>query len=171
MSYLIFIISVAVVTGLTISIDDVVGLVIPIPILVVLNVVILPVVALTVVILPVVALTVVIAAVPVIVNIFVVPFHVNSGSSVIADAPLPINNRPAVKVLAPVPPRATVSVPSVALDTFKFVNRDPLPAIFKAVNILFVPSHDKFPDCVIGPVPFPINKRPQIIASTAKINW
>ena len=75
---------------------------------------------------------------------------------------MPINNRPAVKVVAPVPPRATVSVPSLALDTFKFVKRDPLPAIFKAVNIFVVPSNDKFPDCVIGPVPFPINKRPPV---------
>jgi hypothetical protein len=128
--------SVVVVTGLTISIDDVVGLVIPIPILV--------------------ALTVVIAPVPDTVNIFVVPFHVNSGSSVIADVPLPINNRPAVKVLAPVPPRDTLNVPALALPTFKFVSLDPSPEKLVAVNILVAVVHVKFPDCVIAAVP-PIN--------------
>ena len=60
-------------------------------------------------------LTVVIAAVPVTVNIFVVPFHVNSGSSVIAEEPFPINNRPAVIVFAPVPPRCTANVPFLTL--------------------------------------------------------
>ena len=92
--------------------------------------------------------------VPVTVKTLVVPFHVNSGSSVIADVPLPINNRPTVKVVAPVPPPATPSVPVELI--FKLVSLDPSPAIFKAVKILFVLSHVKFPDCVIADVP-PIN--------------
>jgi hypothetical protein len=89
-------------------------------------------------------------------KVFVVPFHVKSASSVIADVPLPINILFAVKLLVPVPPLVTANVPSLILVVFKFVKRDPLAAIFEVVKILFVLSHVKFPDCVIAEVP-PIN--------------
>ena len=54
---------------------------------------------------------------------------------------LPISNKSAVKVPAPVPPLATANVPLLALsifitkdDPFKLVNREPLPEKLVAVN-------------------------------------
>ncbi len=73
---------------------------------------------------------------PVTANVLFTLSHVKLPFSVIDDVPFPSNKQPDVKLLAPVSPRETTSVPTVTLLTFKFVKRDPLPDIFEAFNIL-----------------------------------
>ena len=91
------------------------------------------------------------------VNVFVPDVHVKFAFSVIFVVPLPINKRPAVKVLAPVPPRLTARVPPETLDVLIFVILEPSPLKLVAIKILFTLSHVKSPSSVIADVPLPIN--------------
>jgi hypothetical protein len=90
---------------------------------------------------------------PVTLNIFEVVSHVKLPFSVIGFVPLPINKRPTVKLLAPVPPLVTVKVPSLTLVVFKLVNSAPEPVNLPALNILL--TYVKLVEVITGSVPLP----------------
>ena len=84
--------------------------------------------------------------------IHAVPFQVKScpgrdpAKGVIGSEPFPINTRPLVKMLFPVPPLRTGSVPDTSAD--------PRPTVLAEVNALVPPVDFTKPDVnVVAPVP------------------
>ena len=79
--------------------------------------------------------------------------------------PSPYNNRPLIKVVAPVPPLPVDKVPADALETFKLIKPAPEPLWeplkFVAFNILLALSHVKLVVCKNVFALLPINKEPR----------
>ena len=85
-----------------------------------------------------------------------VPFQVKLACCVIPEVELPINICPDVKLLNPVPPLFTATMPFM-LAGFMLVIEKPLPLKFVAVSNRVDEFHDTPSIATIALVPFPIN--------------